>query len=252
MDTNEHEEMVRRSFRHQVDEFSGPDSPYARREGPTGWLDPLHSEMLGLEVACGAAHAAETVAPFVRQIVGIDLTRELLDVGATRLAEAGITNVLLQKGNAEALPFVDRSFDLVFCRSSLHHFGDPRGAVAEMVRVCRPGGRVAINDLIAPSQAVRDRFDQLHRLLDPSHVRTFLQEELLEVFRVGATLTYRDTTTMQFPVEIAMSDLSDRRAVLDALGHELAGHEATGFDPVEEDNSFVVSFTICSVQATVS
>ncbi len=53
-----------------------------------------------------------------------------------------------QEGDATALPFVDASFDLVFCRTAVHHFPDPAVVVAEMARVCRPGGRVAIADLI--------------------------------------------------------------------------------------------------------
>ena len=59
-----HDEVVRRSFDRQVGLFSGPDSPFARRpEGALAWLEPLTDDMLVLDVACGAGHAAETVAP---------------------------------------------------------------------------------------------------------------------------------------------------------------------------------------------
>lgn len=44
--------------------------------------------MTALDVACGAAHAAESVAPFIHQVVGIDLTAELLTVGANRLRDS--------------------------------------------------------------------------------------------------------------------------------------------------------------------
>src|SRR3981081_4425917 len=125
MTASGHDDVVRQSFRQQIGLFSGPDSPFARREGAMGWLEPLDPEMIVLEVACGAAHVAETAASSVRQVVGVDLTPELLDLRTARMREAGIENVLLQEGNAEVLPFVDRSFDVVFCRSSLHHFEDP-------------------------------------------------------------------------------------------------------------------------------
>ena len=45
----------------------------------------------------------------------------------------------------------------------------------------RPGGRAVPSDLIAPSAGERDAFDRLHQLIDPSHVRAFLEEELGEV-----------------------------------------------------------------------
>src|SRR5205823_520870 len=135
----------------QVALFSGPDSPFARRADQLGWIGPLTLDMIVLDVACGAAHASEPLAAEVRQVVGIDITPALLMLGAQRLRAAGIRNVLLQEANAEALPFLDESFDVVFCRSSLHHFADPERAVTEMVRVCRTGGRIVLVDLIAPA-----------------------------------------------------------------------------------------------------
>src|SRR5205814_8861444 len=113
-------------------------------------LEPLDSDMIVRDVACGAAHAAAQVAPHVRQVVGLDLTRAILDLGDDRLRDAGITNVLLQEGSAAELPFLDASFDLVACRAALHHVPDPRVVVAEMARVCRPGGRVVAVDMVAP------------------------------------------------------------------------------------------------------
>src|SRR5262245_37434845 len=137
--TEDHDAVVRDSFEQQADLFTGDDSPFARRT-PIAWFGTLAPDMAVLEVACGAAHVAEELAPHVRQVVGVDLTRALLDLGAERLRGAGVKNVLLQEGDATALPFLDASFDLVVCRAALHHFVDPERLVAEMARVCRPGG----------------------------------------------------------------------------------------------------------------
>ncbi len=250
MPAEDHADVVRRSFERQVNLFSGPDSPFAQRPaGAVSWLEPLDTNMVVLDVACGAGHAAEPVAPHVRQVIGIDLTPSLLELGAQRLRDAGITNVLLQEGNAESLPFVDGSFDLVFCRSSLHHFADPYQAVAEMLRTCRPGGRVVLADLVAPSAEERETFDDLHRLIDPSHVRSFLEAELATLLP-DLTLTYGETRPMRFPIDIALTDESDRDAVLAALRTEVEGGAATGFDPIEQDGKFVVSFTIYTVHGT--
>jgi ubiquinone/menaquinone biosynthesis C-methylase UbiE len=246
-----HDEVVRRSFDRQVGLFSGPDSPFARRpEGALAWLEPLADDMLVLDVACGAGHASETVAPRVREVVGIDLSGTLLELGAKRLREAGITNVLLQEGNAEALPFVDESLDLVFCRSALHHMANPAQAVAEMVRTCRPGGRVVLSDLLAPSPEERDTFDRLHQLIDPSHVRAFLENELGTVLPDTVTLTYGEATSSRFPIDIAITDQSDVDALFAAFSAELDGGERTGFDPRLEDGKFVVSFQSCVVHGT--
>lgn len=245
-----HDDVVRASFTRQVGLFSGPDSPFVRRPaGTIEQLEPLTDDMVVLDVACGAAHASEVVAAGVRQVVGVDLTADLLALGAARLRDAGIDNVLLQEGNAQALPFVDDSFDLVFCLNSLHHVGDPASAVAEMVRVCKPDGRVALSDLIAPSAADRDAFDALHQRIDPSHRRAFLEAELVDLLPDDSTLTYGATASARFPVEIAFTEQSDADGVLATLRAEIAGGPATGFEPAEEDGTMVVSFWTSTLHA---
>jgi SAM-dependent methyltransferase len=253
VNTGEHDHVVRRSFEKQAGLFVGEDSPFARRPASaTAWLEPLDRDMIVLDVACGAAHAAEQAAPHVRQVVGVDLTPALLEVGADRLRDAGITNVLLQEGNAAELPFVDGSFDLVACRGAMHHFADPAAAVAEMARVCKDGGRVVVADMVPPSAEVREAFDDLHRCLDPSHAGVLLEGEMAGLLesKVGP-LTYGETSDpFSIPVDAILTDAADRDAVAQALEAELAGGPATGFAPVIEDGQTLVSFTNTVVHAT--
>jgi len=244
-------DAVRRSFERQTSLFAGPNSVFARHsESPLSWIEPLDEHMVVLDVACGAAHASEPVAPRVRHVIGIDLTVPLLQMGAQRLRDKGIDNVTLQEGDAEGLPFVDESFDIVYCRSSLHHFAHPERAVAEMVRVCRIGGRVVLVDLIAPTPDVRDHFDHVHRLIDPSHMHAFVERELAELLPGGIDgLCYAGTDTFQLAIDLVFTEQSDGEAVFEALRSELAGGEVTGFDPVENDGKILVQFATCSVQS---
>jgi SAM-dependent methyltransferase len=250
--THEHDHVVRRSFEKQAGLFVGEDSPFARRPASAlAWLEPLDPDMIVLDVACGAAHGAEQAAPHVRQVVGVDLTPALLEVGADRLRDAGITNVLLQEGNAAELPFLDASFDLVMCRGAMHHFADPEAAVAEMARVCNDRGRVVVADMVPPSPELRDAFDDLHRCLDPSHAGVLLEAEMAGLLesKVGP-LTYGETSEpFLIPVDAILTDAADRDAVAKALEAELAGGAATGFDPVVEDGRTLVSFTNTVVHA---
>jgi SAM-dependent methyltransferase len=253
VNTGEHDHVVRRSFEKQAGLFVGEDSPFARRPASAlAWLEPLDPDMIVLDVACGAAHAAEQAAPRVRQVVGVDLTPALLEVGAERLRDADITNVLLQEGNAAELPFVDGSFDLVVCRGAMHHFADPGAAVTEMARVCKDGGRVVVADMVPPSAEVREAFDDLHRCLDPSHAGVLLEAEMAALLesKVGP-LTYGETSDpFSIPVDAILTDAADRDAVAHALETELAGGPATGFAPVVEDGQTLVSFTNTVVHAT--
>ena len=253
MSTTEHDEVVRRSFEQQVGLFTGERALFARRDwSALTWVEPLEPDMIVLDVACGAAHAAEQIAPHVRQVVGLDLTPALLALAADRLREAHVQNELLQEGNAAALPFLDESFDLVVCRAALHHFADPSQTVTEMARVCRANGRVAVVDMVAPSAEVRDAFDDLHRRIDPSHAAALLEDELAELLRsrVGP-LTYAQTMpTFRVPVEHMLTDAADRDAVRTALDEDLLGGAPTGLRPEQADDGVDVSITTTVIHAT--
>jgi ubiquinone/menaquinone biosynthesis C-methylase UbiE len=247
---SDHDDLVRASFARQVGLFSGPDSPFVRRpRGTVDQLEPLDDDLLVLDVCCGAAHAAEVVAPRVRQVVGVDLTASLLELGAARLAAAGVSNVLLQEGDAQALPFVAGSFDLAYCYASLHHVGDPAAAVAEMARVVAPGGRIVVQDLIVPVPDARARFDDVHRRLDPSHRQAFIEAELVGLLPEGAELTDAATAETRMPISIAYTEQSDVEGVEAALRAELDGGAVTGLEPRDDDGVLTVAFWVSNLHA---
>ena len=91
-----------------------------------------------LELGCGTGVFLERVAGSAARIHGVDLSDDLL--AQSRHKVARLPNVLLTRGNAEALPFASGSFDLVYGSSVLHHL-HVDAALAEAHRVLRPGGR---------------------------------------------------------------------------------------------------------------
>jgi SAM-dependent methyltransferase len=237
---------TRRSFERQAALFGGPGAVFGESFlSVLDWVESLSPDWIALDVACGAAHVAQEVAPRVRQVVGIDLTPALLRLGAARLAAAGIGNVLLQEGDAAALPFTDGAFDLVVCRAALHHFADPAVQVAEMARVCRPGGRVVVSDMLAPGAAGRASFDALHRVIDPSHARCLLDAEMsgLITTHVGAiTRRTKPGITYTLPVGAFLTDAGKPDAAMAALRAELAGGPRTGFRPASTGTGITVTF----------
>jgi SAM-dependent methyltransferase len=237
---------TRRSFERQAGLFDGPGAIFGESFlSVQEWLEPLSPDWIALDVACGAAHVAQEVAPRVRQVVGIDLTPALLGLAAARLAAAGIGNVLLQEGDAAALPFTDGAFDLVVCRAALHHFPDPAVQVAEMARVCRPGGRVVVSDMLAPGAADRATFDALHRVIDPSHARCLLDAEMsgLITTHVGAiTGRTKPGITYTLPVGAFLTDAGQPDVAMAALRAELAGGPRTGFRPADTGTEITVTF----------
>ncbi len=144
----------------------GADLPYVIE-----WLHP-ESQWVCLDVATGGGHVAKTLSPYVKQVVAVDLTSAMLQAAAKHLTEQGIHNVLFLVADAEQLPFLDLSFDVVTCRIAPHHFPNPAQFVREAARVLKPGGRFLMIDNVSPEDDRQAEFiNHVEKLRDDSHVR---------------------------------------------------------------------------------
>jgi ubiquinone/menaquinone biosynthesis C-methylase UbiE len=129
---------------------------------------------LALDVSTGGGHTALALAPHVARITASDITPRMLAAARAFLAEKGVKNADFVVADAERLPFLDATFDLVTVRIAPHHYADAVRAVAEMARVLVPGGRLVVNDNIAPDDPALDAvLDDWERRRDPSHVRAY-------------------------------------------------------------------------------
>ena len=114
-------------------------------------LAHLSAGMDLLDVGCGpasiTADLAERVAP--GRVVALDAASDALQAARATLSERGLSEqVEVTCGDVMALPFEDASFDVVHAHQVLQHLSDPVGALAEMRRVTRPGGIVAVRDAV--------------------------------------------------------------------------------------------------------
>ncbi|HEU4792842.1 MAG TPA: class I SAM-dependent methyltransferase [Nitrolancea sp.] len=136
-----------------------------------------------LDVACGPGYVAIGFATICREVVGIDITAEMLEIAERNRWEGGLSNLRFQPADADRLPFPNGAFDVVVCRFAFHHFEDPALVLAEMSRVCRVGGTVAVEDLVVSEHPVRaDYQNQFERLRDPSHVQAIPVSQFLALF----------------------------------------------------------------------
>ena len=96
-----------------------------------------------LDVACGAGNATIPAAETGAEVTGLDLTPSLLEVEKKNAAEAGV-EIEWVEGDAEQLPFEDASSDAVMSVFGCMFAPDHNAAAAEIARVMKPGGRMAI------------------------------------------------------------------------------------------------------------
>jgi ubiquinone/menaquinone biosynthesis C-methylase UbiE len=200
-----------------IDQFTRWAQPFAEL--------PIHSEEGGmartlaaagigaedkvLDVACGPGIVACAVAAHAAHVTGIDLTPAMIEQARGRQAAQGLGNVDWHVGDATALPFADASFDRVVTRYSFHHLPEPAKALAEMRRVCRPGGRIVVIDA-TPAPECQAAYDRMETLRDPSHTSALtigqlrdlgheagLEELSIDSYRLEALLaTFADPEDM--------------------------------------------------------
>jgi ubiquinone/menaquinone biosynthesis C-methylase UbiE len=100
-----------------------------------------------LEVAPGPGYLAIELArlgPY--QVTGLDISHSFVRIATENARQAGVS-VDFRHGDAAHLPFPDESFDFVVCRAAFKNFSDPVGALDEIHRVLKPGGKASIIDL---------------------------------------------------------------------------------------------------------
>lgn len=97
-----------------------------------------------LDVACGPGTLACKVAGEAEMVHGIDFSQAMLDCFARRIEHEGHRNVVLHQGDAQALPYADNSFDAAFSMFGLMFFPDRGKGFAEIHRVLKSDGIIAV------------------------------------------------------------------------------------------------------------
>ena len=126
------------------------------------------------DLGCGSGHLTALVAPFVKTVVGVDASTDMLAQAAARLGTG--TNVDLRMGELEQLPVKNNELDAALLSLVLHHAPDPRRVLTEAHRALRTGGRLLIIDL-APHDEVdyRDRLGHVWLGFSEPQVREWLE-----------------------------------------------------------------------------
>jgi ubiquinone/menaquinone biosynthesis C-methylase UbiE len=100
-----------------------------------------------LEVAPGPGYLAIEIAKRGNfRVVGLDISRSFVRIASENARRAGL-DIEFRHGDAAHMPFPDESFDFVVCRAAFKNFSDPVGALDEIHRVLKPGGKASIYDL---------------------------------------------------------------------------------------------------------
>lgn len=242
-----------------VEQFSKQSIPFTKVPGHLDAIETLiamsqvkPSDVV-LDVACGPGIVACEFAKHAAKVVGIDFTPAMIEQAKQRQQNQGLENIEWHTGDAMHLPFPDDWFDLVVTRYSFHHLLDPVGALAEMKRVCKPGGIVLIADVAIPAEKSA-HYDRLEILRDPSHVHALTELEFDDLIKQSGLLNCSHT---RYPVTIELESMlaasfpnPGDKDVISAMINSDLGKDNLGIDVRRVDDQTVFSIPIAVYAGT--
>ena len=186
-----------------------------------------------LDIATGNGFLAFELADRVSEVIGCDITRDMIDTAEVIRDERKLNNVTFKMMDAESLGFDDGFFDIVSCRFAFHHFTNPGKVMSEMVRVCKNGGTIVLVDGLSSEDAVKSKYhNEIEQIRDPSHVRLYPQSELEGMFRdAGLKMIHARNWDADFYFDewISIADPGDeiveqlRRTMIDSIEDDKTG-----------------------------
>ena len=168
-----------------------------------------------LEVAPGPGYFCIELAKLGSYaITGMDLSRTFVKMAAEKAEQAGV-RVEFKEGSASNMPFPKNSFDFLLCRAAFKNFADPVGALQEMCRVLRPGGRALLIDLSRDA-----RPDDVSRAVDEMGLTTV--NRLLTKMAFRTMLIRSAYTRAEFEQMLAETEFAQADIVEEGMGFEIS------------------------------
>jgi ubiquinone/menaquinone biosynthesis C-methylase UbiE/DNA-binding transcriptional ArsR family regulator len=141
------------------------------------------------DLGCGTGQLTEIIAPYVKRVIAIDGSPDMLEAARSRIG--GAANVDIRKGELENLPIEAGELDAAMLSLVLHYSPAPARALADVARVLRPGGRVLVVDMLP-----HDRQEYQQQM---GHVWLGFSEKQIGRFLTGAG--FRDVRVRSLPAD---------------------------------------------------
>ncbi|MFD1019825.1 class I SAM-dependent methyltransferase [Thalassobacillus hwangdonensis] len=206
----------------------------------------LKKDDIALDIATGGGHVAKQLAPHVHTVFATDLTKKMLQNTSGYLTD--YSNIHYVVADAEELPFLDDSFDVVTCRIAPHHFPHPERFIEEVARVLKPGGRFAMIDNIAPeNEQLAEFYNSLEKMRDESHVRALrISEWEALLAKNNLSIYHKSLRKKTLPYENWVTrTLDDAEEIEKVRNHLVSANEDTKTHfQIKEESGKIESFAI--------
>ncbi len=157
------------------------------------------------DLGAGEGTFSQLLAQRAKHVIAVDSSQKMVEFGSALAKTHGLSNLEYRLGDMEALPIVDQSVDLAFFSQSLHHALHPAQAVHEAWRILKPGGRIAILDLLRHQfEEARDLYADVWLGFTELEIRQFFEQNGFVCVR--SAIVDREPEPPYFETLLAVAD----------------------------------------------
>lgn len=236
------EDAIKHSFTLQSKNFEAGKLNFTEKKFLDFIVTNIHPQKTDtvLEVAAGTCVCGCSLAPLVQNVTCLDMTSAMLMAGKETAGKQALENMAFVIGDAEELPFLNDSFDIVISRLAFHHFPDIDRSFDEMVRVLRPHGKLVFIDMEAAEDKLRLVRDEIETMRDPSHIQNLSKEEMLKLYSKHSIQVDKCTATdmpilLNDWIDFTETPITVKQKLIERFENEVNGMEKTGFYPYQTD-----------------
>ena len=170
-------DLSREYFNRMAGRFGRTYCPGRTWQGVSRMLFALVPPMVIADLGAGEGHLSQLLAKGARAVIAVDSSEKMVEYGTQLALANGITNMEYRLGDMEDPPVEPESVDLVLLSQALHHAANPLRVLRSAHRILRPGGRVAVLDLLAhQSEQARELYADVWLGFTEADLTGFLED----------------------------------------------------------------------------
>jgi ubiquinone/menaquinone biosynthesis C-methylase UbiE/DNA-binding MarR family transcriptional regulator len=174
-------------------------------QGLAETLLTLMPPMVIADLGAGEGTFSQLLARRSKKVIAVDNSEKMVEYGRELASKHGVKNLEYRKGDLEAVPIKDATVDLAFFSQALHHAQHPERAVAEAMRILKPGGRIVVLDLLRHNyEEAREMYADLWLGFTEVELTRFLRQAGFK--NIETSVVHREESAPHFETLLAVGD----------------------------------------------